>query len=75
MAHTRGETRVGSRGLRVFSSEDNFARLQITLPGAGLSTFLEQLNGLGAVHQVVPPPPSAATEETVSLDMEVQYQP
>jgi cell division septation protein DedD len=75
VAHTRGEMKIGSRGLRVFSSEDNFARLQITLPGAGLATFMDQLHGLGAVHQVVPPPPSAASEQTVSLDMEIQYQP
>jgi hypothetical protein len=75
VAHTQGEMKIGSRGLRMFSSEDNFARLQITLPGAGLTTFLDQLHGLGAVHQVVPPPPSAATEQTVSLDMEIQYQP
>jgi hypothetical protein len=75
VAHTRGEMKIGSRGLRVFSSEDNFARLEITLPGANLDTFLDQLHGLGAVHQVVPPPSSAATEQTVSLDMEIQYQP
>ncbi len=75
VAHTRGEMKIGSRGLRMFSSEDNFARLQITLPGAGLATFLDQLHGLGAVHQVVPPPSTAASEQTVSLDMEIQYQP
>ena len=75
VAHTRGEMKIGSRGLRMFSSEDNFARLQIILPGAGLATFLDQLHGLGAVHQVVPPPASAESEQTVSLDMEIQYQP
>ena len=75
VAHTGGSMNAGSRGLRVCSNEDNYAFARILIPGTALSTLLDQLQGLGPLHQAVPPPPDAATQDNVTLEIELQYQP
>jgi hypothetical protein len=66
-----GEMRVGGRGLRRLSREDNFARIQLRLPEEGLAQLVTLLQQLGLLHQVQPP----AESPVVLLQIEVQFRP
>ena len=66
-----GEMRVGGRGVRRLSREDNFARVQLRLPEAGLAQLVSLLQQLGLLHQVQPP----AESPEVLLQIEVQFRP
>jgi len=60
---------------RTLSTEDNLARLELTLTGGQIVDLLNTLERLGPLHQVEPPDAHLSETASVPVEIEVQYQP